>query len=67
MRNGLAPLIAGRRVSLIELDVDADPVLEARFGDLVPVLLIGDAATGTELCHYHLDRAGVRAALDAAG
>jgi hypothetical protein len=29
----------------------------------VPVLLLGDAASGTELCHYRLDTAAVRAAL----
>jgi thioredoxin reductase (NADPH) len=39
------------------LDVDADPELEARWDELVPVLL----ADGRELCHYHLDEAAVRA------
>ena len=63
MRTGLAPLLAGRGVVLVELDVDADPALEARYGDLVPVLLLGDALHGRELCHYHLDAAVVRAAL----
>jgi hypothetical protein len=63
MRAALAPLLAGRAVTLIELDVDADAALEARYGDLVPVLLLGDAASGTELCHYRLDAAAVRAAL----
>lgn len=33
------------------LDVDDDPVLEARFDELVPVLMAGEA----EICHYHLD------------
>lgn len=45
-------------------DVDADPVLEARYDERVPVLA---AAVGTdgekELCHYHLDPAAVRAYL----
>jgi hypothetical protein len=63
MRAALVPLLAGRAVALVELDVDADPALEARYGDLVPVLLLGDAASGAELCHYHLDVAAVRAAL----
>lgn len=40
------------------LDVDADPALEARFNELVPVLY-GDPA-GPELCHYFLDEAAVR-------
>lgn len=39
------------------LDVDADPVLEARFGERVPVLV---AADGSEVCHYHLDEAALR-------
>mgnify|MGYP001283854526 CR=1 FL=1 len=38
--------------SLEIIDVDADPALEERYGELVPVLL--DAA-GRGLCHYHLD------------
>ncbi|MFO1206801.1 MAG: glutaredoxin family protein [Burkholderiales bacterium] len=38
-------------------DVDDDPVLEARFGERVPVLLAGDE----ELCHYRLDPAAVGA------
>lgn len=41
------------------VDVDARPELEARWGDLVPVLLEGDR----ELCHHHLDRAAVDARL----
>lgn len=39
------------------VDVDHDPALEKRFGDLVPVLMAGE----TELCHYHLDSDRVRA------
>jgi hypothetical protein len=38
------------------LDVDADPELEARYDELVPVL----TADGTELCHYFLDEPKVR-------
>ena len=38
-------------VPVLEIDVDADPALEARWGTLVPVLL----ADGQELCHYRLD------------
>ena len=33
------------------IDVDADPELEERFNELVPVLMDGDS----EICHYHLD------------
>lgn len=38
------------------IDVDADPALEARYNELVPVLEAG----GQELCHYFLDVARVR-------
>ena len=39
------------------VDVDADPELEARWDELVPVVL----ADGVELCHYHLDETAIRA------
>ena len=39
------------------LDVDADPELEAKYDELVPVLVDGE---GRELCHYFLDVAKVR-------
>jgi glutaredoxin len=44
---------------LAVVDVDADPALEAKFDERVPVL----EAEGRELCHYHLDLAAVRAYL----
>ena len=39
------------------VDVDADPALEAKYDELVPVLVDGE---GRELCHYFLDAAKVR-------
>jgi hypothetical protein len=62
MREALAPLAAQAGASVVELDVDADPALEAQFGELVPVLLAG-GVDGRELCHYTLDRTRVRHAL----
>ncbi|MGE5472562.1 MAG: glutaredoxin family protein [Bacteroidota bacterium] len=56
MEVALAPLIAEFGAGLVVLDVDADPVLEARYDELVPVLLHGD----NELCHYFLDEAKTR-------
>ena len=52
---GLRAMQAGRRFELEIIDVDRDPLLEARYGELVPVL------TGIhgELCHYHLNVAKV--------
>ena len=44
------------------LDVDADPELEAKYNELVPVLVDGE---GRELCHYFLDEAKVREYLSA--
>jgi hypothetical protein len=64
MREALAPLAIRAGAHVVELDVDADPALEAKFGDLVPVLLLGGVDGGVELCHYALDVARVRAALE---
>ena len=59
MREALAPLAVENGVTVELIDVDADPRLEARWGDKVPVLLAGSR----ELCHHRLDRAVVAAAL----
>lgn len=56
MEAALAPLLAEFGVMLSVLDVDADPALEAKYDELVPVLLHGE----TELCHYFLDEAKTR-------
>jgi len=47
----------GFRMTVV--DVDSDPVLERRFGELVPVLVHGEQ----ELAHYRLDEAQFRAYL----
>ena len=59
MRVALEPLAvaAGARLDLV--DIDSDPALQARYDELVPVLL----CDGIELCHYHLDEARVCATL----
>jgi hypothetical protein len=56
MELALAPLMVEFGVQLSVLDVDADPLLEAKYDELVPVLLHGE----TELCHYFLDEAKTR-------
>ena len=55
MRADLQPLLALSSVSVERVDVDDDPLLEARWGDKVPVLLAGEQ----ELCHHRLDRAAL--------
>ena len=56
MEVALAPLAEEFGASVTVLDVDADPLLEAKYDELVPVLLHGDR----ELCHYFLDEAKTR-------
>ena len=59
MEQALLPLAAEFGVDVDIVDVDTDPELEALYDELVPVLL----HRGTELCHYFLDVAKVRACL----
>ena len=56
MRDQLAVL----GLAVIWIDVDDDPEMEARYGDLVPVLV---TSTGVEICHYHLDQTALGAYL----
>ena len=63
MRDALAPLAEAHGAAIVERDVDADPALERRYGELVPVLFDGDAEGGREICHYVLDRERTLAAL----
>jgi Glutaredoxin-like domain (DUF836) len=52
-----AALECNVRVDLTEIDLDEMPAFEAKFGEFVPVLLVGDITTGHEVCHYHFDHA----------
>jgi len=61
MRAALEPLLAECGAQVHVVDIDADPALEVRYNELVPVLM----CDGVELCHYHLDEDRVRAALTA--
>jgi len=47
---------------IMVIDVDADPVLEQKYDELVPVLV---DVEGRELCHYVLDVTKVREYLGA--
>ena len=59
MAAALAPLAAEWGVDVRYVDVDADPVIEARYGENVPVLAHGE----TMLCRHFLDPQRVRAYL----
>jgi len=59
METALRPFLAEYGISLKTLDADSDPALE-RYDELVPVLLLD----GEEICHYFLDEAKLRAALE---
>ena len=56
MEAALAPLADEFGAEVEVLDVDEDPMLEERWGELVPVLL----HEGKEICHYFLDAQAVR-------
>jgi hypothetical protein len=53
----VAPVLAAAGVTLERVDVDADPLLETRYGWDVPVLLVD----GAEVCRHRAEAAGVRA------
>ena len=57
MAEALAPLAAELGITVEPVDVDADPALEARYGERVPVLVDTD---GEEICHYFLDGEALR-------
>lgn len=56
MRTALEGLCGEFGFDIEVLDVDADPALEEKYNELVPVL----EADGHELCRYFLDAAKVR-------
>ncbi len=55
----LKPFQGRFSIEIAVRDVDADPALEAQWGDKVPVLLAGE----NEICHYFLDEAKLLAYL----
>jgi hypothetical protein len=56
----LAPHQARHGFQVIEVDIDLDTQLEARYGALIPVLT---GADDEEICHYFLDEAALTAYL----
>ncbi|MDR5757690.1 glutaredoxin family protein [Caballeronia sp. LZ035] len=61
MRAALEPIATRHGAAIEWIDIDEDPALEARYDELVPVLVLD----GVELCHYRLDAQAVDAALAA--
>jgi thioredoxin reductase (NADPH) len=56
MEVALGPLAAEFGATVTILDIDSDPCLEAKYDELVPVLMHGE----NELCHYFLDEPKTR-------
>jgi len=56
----MAHALRALAVPFVEIDVDADAALEARYGERVPVLT---DAVGAEICHTRLDEAALRSRL----
>ena len=52
----MARALRDRGIAFEEVDVDANPALDERYGEYVPVLV---GADGTEICHYFLDDAAL--------
>lgn len=61
MEAAVAPLAHEFGARLESVDVDEDAALEARWDEMVPVLLVN----GAYVCHYRLDEAALRAILAA--
>ena len=60
MHDALQPYLAEYRAELEIVEIDDFPDLEAKYNELVPVLLHGER----EICHWHLDEAALRAYLE---
>lgn len=56
LMQGLVPWQGRLGFTVEAVDVDADPGLEARYGERVPVLVGPD---GREICHYFLDESAL--------
>ena len=55
MRDALAPVVSRHGVRVVEVDLDAHPDWEERFGERVPLLLAGPAPEGVPLAALTLD------------
>lgn len=63
MRDEAAPIAARHGFGIVDVDLDAHPEWESRFGERVPVLLLGPAPDGEVLASLALDAADLDRAL----
>ena len=56
MEAALRPLIGATPLEVIDIDAREHAALEAKFGELVPILFRGAPEPANEICHYRLDR-----------
>ena len=56
MREAARPVAAMYGATIVEVDVDAHPGLEEKYGERVPVLIYGAPEDGVEICDIHFDR-----------
>ncbi len=63
MRDEAAPIAARHGFGIVDVDLDAHPEWESRFGERVPVLLLGPAPDGKPLAELALDAVALDRAL----
>ena len=59
MREAVAPIAARHRARIVEVDLDAHPEWEERYGERVPLVLAGMPPDGEVLAELRLDAAAV--------
>ena len=59
MREAVAPIAARHRARIVEVDLDAHPEWEERYGERVPVLVAGAPPEGEVLAELTLDPGAV--------
>ena len=62
MKNQIAPLVSKFKANLREVNIDADPILRARYNEEVPVLFLGSR----KIAKYTVDIEQLRAQLQRA-
>ena len=60
LRHALEPWRQRYGFEVVFVDIEGDAALERRFGERIPVLMLGDR----EICHYFLDETALAAALE---